>query len=231
MQRKIQPELLDVLPPDDPRAMRSRRDLRRVNAWMRNSAIAANALASSANGNQPRSILDLGAGDGSFLLRVAQRLAPTWSEINARLLDRQDVISPETLSGFQSLHWTARATVAEVSDWLEHRQADSEEAVIANLFLHHFSEPQISLMFRELARTARLFVAVEPHRGNWPLFCTHLLWLIGCNTVTEHDAAVSVRAGFAGHELSVLWPQSDEWILEERRAGLFSHLFVARRKS
>ena len=41
MNRIVQPELLDELPPDDPRAMRSRRDLRRINAWMRNHAIMA----------------------------------------------------------------------------------------------------------------------------------------------------------------------------------------------
>ena len=41
MKRIVQPELLDALPPDDPRAVRSRRDLRRVNAWMRNHTIMA----------------------------------------------------------------------------------------------------------------------------------------------------------------------------------------------
>jgi hypothetical protein len=47
--------------------------------------------------------------------------------------------------------------------------------------------------------------------------------------VTRHDAVLSVRAGFAGRELSALWPSADGWKLEERRAGLFSHLFVAHR--
>jgi hypothetical protein len=42
-------------------------------------------------------------------------------------------------------------------------------------------------------------------------FVTHiparkLLWLIGCNAVTRHDAAVSMRAGFIRQELSALWP-------------------------
>ncbi len=45
MNRIVKPELLDELPPADPRAVRSRRDLRRVNAWMRNHAIMARALA------------------------------------------------------------------------------------------------------------------------------------------------------------------------------------------
>ena len=75
MKRIVQPELLDTLPPDDPRAVRSRRDLRRLNAWMRNHAIMANALQTAANGQAPKQIIELGAGDGDFLLRVAQRLS------------------------------------------------------------------------------------------------------------------------------------------------------------
>jgi hypothetical protein len=47
--------------------------------------------------------------------------------------------------------------------------------------------------------------------------------------VTRHDAEASVRAGFCGRELSELWPKSDAWVLTERAAWPFSHLFVARR--
>jgi hypothetical protein len=54
--------------------------------------------------------------------------------------------------------------------------------------------------------------------------------MLGCNAVTCHDATVSVRAGFSGRDLSVLWPPSADWELSESRAGLFSHLLVARRK-
>jgi hypothetical protein len=40
---------------------------------------------------------------------------------------------------------------------------------------------------------------------------------------------LSVRAGFSGNELSALWPADGGWQLTERRAGHFSHLFIARR--
>ena len=74
VKRIVQPELLDTLPPDDPRAVRSRRDLRRVNGWMRNHAIMADALKNALNGRAPGQITELGAGDGNFLLRVAQKI-------------------------------------------------------------------------------------------------------------------------------------------------------------
>ena len=56
MKRIIEPELLDTLPPDDPRAVRSRRDLRRVNAWMRNHAIMIRALQAGLNDPAPKQI-------------------------------------------------------------------------------------------------------------------------------------------------------------------------------
>jgi hypothetical protein len=72
----VQRELLDTLPFDNARAVRSRRDLRRVNGWMRNHAIMAGALKNNLNGLAPKQITELGAGDGDFLLHVAQRLGP-----------------------------------------------------------------------------------------------------------------------------------------------------------
>jgi hypothetical protein len=57
-----------------------------------------------------------------------------------------------------------------------------------------------------------------------------MLGAIGCNDVTRHDAVASVRAGFRDGQLSALWP-AGPWKLTERGAGLFSHLFVARRMS
>ena len=58
--RVVRPEWLDSLPPDDPRAGRSRRDLRRINAWMQQAGIMAGVLASHCR-QAPRTILDLGA--------------------------------------------------------------------------------------------------------------------------------------------------------------------------
>ena len=71
--------------------------------------------------------------------------------------------------------------------------------------------------------------ACEPRRSRFALRASRLLGLIGCNDVTRHDAAASVRAGFAGRELSALWPDEAGWQIDERPAAPFSHLFVARR--
>ena len=104
MKRIVEPELLDELPPGDPRAVRSRRDLRRVNAWMRNHSIMAGALRNHLKGQMPEQIIELGAGDGDFLLQVAKNWARRPNVI-AMLLDRQQIVSPQTVASFASLGW------------------------------------------------------------------------------------------------------------------------------
>lgn len=223
----VEPEWLDELPPGNPRAARSRRDLCRVNAWMRHHAIMAGALRNHLAGDGRRQIIELGAGDGNFLLRVAQRISPGHAGMNVALLDRQAIVGAPTLNSFASLGWRAETVVADVFDWLQTNSP--ADIVTANLFLHHFSNERLVELFRLLAGRAHLLIALEPRRAGWPLFCSRLLRAIGCNAVTRHDAAVSVRAGFSGTELSALWPDQSNWRLTERRAGWFSHLFIAQR--
>jgi len=236
VKRIVQPELLDTLPPGDPRATRSRQDLRRVNGWMRHHDIMAEVLQNTLNHHAPGQITELGAGDGNFLLRVAQkiRMGQTSSRsasfnVQATLLDRQKIVTPERLAGFAAMGWRAEAVVTDVFDWPQTSGGDG--VVIANLFLHHFKGAPLAKLFRLISQRTKLFIAVEPRRTPWTLFCSRLLWAIGCNAVTRHDAVVSVRAGFSGHELSAFWPGQQNWQLTEQHAGAFSHIFIARKIS
>ncbi|MEI6193691.1 MAG: class I SAM-dependent methyltransferase [Verrucomicrobiota bacterium] len=229
MNRIVKPELLDTLPPDDPRAVRSRRDLRRVNGWMRNHSIMGDALRNQFENRSPREITELGAGDGDFLLRVAQKLSPQWPNVKLALLDLQRNVSAETLAAFAAQGLPAEVVVADVFAWPQ--TTGRSEIVIANLFLHHFEDARLAGLLRQIAGRATVFVALEPRRALWPLFSSRLLWAIGCNAVTRHDAVVSVRAGFTGRELSALWPDKQNWHLTERPAGAFSHLFIAQKRA
>jgi len=229
MTRLVEPEWLDELPPDDPDAIRSRRDLCRVNAWMRHHDIMADALQKNLNGGPAEQIVELGAGDGDFLLRVAKKITVHYPKVNLTLLDRRQIVRPHTLSGFESLGWHAEAVAADVFEWSQN--GNPADVIVANLFLHHFYDISLAGLFGAIAGRARLFIALEPRRAFWPLFCSRLIWAIGCGPVTQHDAVLSVRAGFDGDELSQLWPPDQGWQLTERPAGLFSHLFIARRVS
>jgi Methyltransferase domain len=225
--RRLEPEWLDHLPADDPRAMRSRRDLTRVNRFMGNAGRMAAALVKHAP-SAPRTIVDLGAGDGQFMLAVARRLAPRWSGVTVVLLDQQNIVSLATRAGFAKLGWRVEPTSADVFSFLA--QARAADIVTANLFLHHFVDEQLTRLFAQVARMATLMVACEPRRSKLVIEASRLLWLAGCNDVSVHDAVVSARAGFSGRELSALWPRDPPWQLQEHAVGLFSHRFIARRQ-
>ena len=225
--RRIEPEWLDEFPAEDSRAMRSRRDLRRVNAMMGNAIIVARELGRSYRGGPPRLIAEIGAGDGTFMLRLAERASTRWQDVNVVLLDRQDIVGAATLHGFVRLGWRAKSVTADVFEWLAQPADQVYDVIIANLFLHHFDAARLTILLSLLAQRARMFIACEPRRSGLSLVGSRLLGLIGCNDVSRHDAVVSVRAGFDGKELSALWSARRAWKLQERANGVFSHCFVA----
>jgi hypothetical protein len=228
--RHLQPEWLDRLPAGDPRAIRSRRDLGRLNAWMMQPGIMSAALLAAGAHARPRMMIELGAGDGTFPLRVAQRLAPHWPDTKVIMVDRVDVVGPATRAAFAALGWTVETVVADVFDFLNRVRLEAD-VIAANLFLHHFSQGELARLLEGAARIAPLFVACEPRRTPLARLGSRLVRIIGCNEVTRHDAVISVGAGFNGNELSALWPSQRHWQLREYRAGLFTHCFVARRTS
>ncbi|MDB5729017.1 MAG: hypothetical protein JWQ00_2222 [Noviherbaspirillum sp.] len=228
--RQLAPETLDGLAEDDPRAIGSRRDLRRINRIMGAAGIIADAIGPL--DRAPRRILELGAGDGSLMLRLAKRFALAWPRAHLSLLDRQNLIGDGTRRAFNELGWTVEVVRSEVGAWAAQLSGEKWDLCIANLFIHHFDQAQIAALFGALGAHTDRFVACEPRRARLPLFASRLVGLIGANAVTREDAVLSVKAGFRDRELSALWPDARaEWQLEEAAAGLFSHRFVAVRRS
>ena len=93
MERVVKPELLDSLPANDPGAVGSRRDLQRLHKWMGHTRLMEGALRSIMNGEQPRRIVDLGAGDGEFTLRLARQLVPRWRDVCVTMVDQQEIVA------------------------------------------------------------------------------------------------------------------------------------------
>jgi SAM-dependent methyltransferase len=230
MQRAVKPELLDRLPADDRRAIQSRADLQKVNAWMGHARIMSRMLERALGGDGPQSIVDLGSGDGTLLLKIARRMAPAWKPSRVVLVDRQPVVTSATRAAFEALSWRVDVAQMDVFGWLHRSKTERFDVTIANLFLHHFEQPELSLLLREVAaQTRRVFLACEPSRRWRALAAIPLLRVIGCNDVTLHDGRISVQAGFLDKELSEAWDGGGRWRLEERHAGAFTHCFLAER--
>ncbi len=237
--RVVGAETLDGLAEDDPSAMRSRRDLQRVHRIMGTRSILLRALRSwplPRSGSAPLRVLELGAGDGSLMLRVARELAPAWSRVELTLLDRQALVAPGTVRQYARLGWTATCTRMDVLDWVARParapgMGDSGpcwDVIVANLFLHHFKGRPLAELLQAVAARCNHFLACEPRRSRLALVGSHLIGALGANSVTRGDAVLSVHAGFRGRELGALWPQGEaSWKLQEGPAGWFSHCLCA----
>lgn len=228
--RNVQPETLDHLAENDPRAIRSRADLRRINRVMGTRGIVLRALRRAIP--TPHRIIELGAGDGTLMLGLATQLAAQWPAVQLTLLDRQNLVATQTIDALRGLGWQVEILTVDVLAWLaQPATRQCYDLAMANLFVHHFDHLQLTPLLAAIAARADALFVCEPRRAWLPLLGSHLVGLIGANAVTREDAVLSVRAGFAGNELSTLWPSEHRsWRLKEYAAGLFSHCFLATRQ-
>jgi SAM-dependent methyltransferase len=226
--RSVVPELLDELSPTDPRACRSRRDLRRVHRAMGSLRILKDAIERLRLAKRPQRVLELGAGDGSLMLRLAQAINPPWRAVSLTLLDRHDLVSARTREAYQALGWQLTVLREDALDWAVARTAERIDLCITTLFLHHFDTNTLPVILRGIALNADAFVACEPRRDRLAGVGSKLIGLLGVNAVTREDAVKSVAAGFRAQELTAFWPNiSQPWMCEEYAALPFTHCFTA----
>ncbi|HWJ34882.1 MAG TPA: class I SAM-dependent methyltransferase [Steroidobacteraceae bacterium] len=226
--RCVLPEALDNLAADDPRGMRSRRDLQRVHRAMRSVAILLQAVARLRLGAPPVRILELGAGDGTLLLRFARALRPRWSGVELTLLDRHELVSDQTRKDYRDLGWRVTPMRADALEWAAEPRHGHYDLCFANLFLHHFDPAALAALLRAVAAATDAFVACEPRRSGFSRVGSRLVALLGANEITRDDAVKSVAAGFTGLELSLAWGRGgSDWRVEEFLAPPFTHCFAA----
>ena len=226
--RVVLPEILDTLDPSDVRARRARRDLRRVHVVMRTVSILRRALKRVSLAAKPCQILELGGGDGSLLLRLARSIRPRWTNVTLTLLDRHDIVGPQTLKLYDALDWRVKVVQQDVMEWALQSRPEHYDLAIASLFLHHFDDAILAVLLSAVAARCDAFVACEPRRGVMAALGSSMIGVLGTSQVTREDAVTSVAAGFTRRELTALWPDDvGRWSTEEFTALPFTHCFTA----
>ena len=227
--RLVQEEILDHLPGDDPEAVVSRSDLRLLNRIMRHANPMARLIRSEINGRDEISVVDIGCGDGTFSEQWVTRIHEDRVRKSLIFIDRIHCLSSRVGETLQSAGWRYEVKIGNAESLLLEMEPSPDRIVIANLFLHHFEEDDLRSLLESVSSRASAFICIEPRRSRFSLGSSRLIGALGCNRVTRHDAVVSVRAGFRGREISLLWPESKDWMTIEKPVGLFSHLFYARK--
>lgn len=177
--RKLTPEILDSIPHDDPGAIRSRRDLARINRFMGNSTWILRSLPAS-----PSHIAEIGAGDGLLLRKIAK--AHPNSQIRAYDLAPRPPALPAAID------WIC-------GDLFTQPLPPPGGVLIANLFLHHFTDEQLGRLSHWISGFQTI-ITCEPFRARFPLFMGKLAHPF-IHPITRHDMHVSIEAGFLPGEL------------------------------
>ena len=176
----------------------------------------------------PRRILELGAGDGSLLLRLARTLEPRWIGVEVTLLDRHDLVTEATRRAYRELDWIVTVIGTDALVWAGEPVAEHYDLCITTLFLHHFDSVRLSALLSATATRTDAFVCGEPRRDFLGRVASACVGIIGANRITREDAVTSVAAGFRGQELSAHWARAaGDWSVSEFRALPFMHCFTA----
>jgi hypothetical protein len=197
LERVIIPEILDSLNPADPRAIRSRRDLRLIDLYLGNSRWIVRQLKRQTPASAR--IIEIGAGEGD-LCRKVQTSLPSSAVTGLDLIQR-----PASLPS--DIQWIG-------GDFFQTLPNIDADACVGSLILHHFSNEALHELGVRL-QSFRNLTFCEPLRSRLPLFLSKLSAAF-MSEVTRHDMPASIRAGFRPGELpALLGLDSKKWSVRE----------------
>ena len=200
MNRSVQDEWLDEMDANDPAAVRSRRDLRLINAMMGGERWIMKQLRDHLNITH---CIEIGAGEGG----LSGRIKAVFPDMKVSALDR--IERPNGLS--EEVEWFQ----SDVFDIENVVKLDDSVVVVANLFVHHFDQ-DLERLFTIL-KEAGIILLAEPYRSKGAKFLGKLIYPM-INHVTKHDMMISIEAGFVEGELTSLL--GDQWVCEEKKSLL-----------
>ncbi len=186
--RATEPESLDLGVPEA-EAIKSLRDLRRVNRWLggRGSLLAAIAPFLPDGGR----LLDVGCGSADLPAEVVARSGGRVVAVGVDL----------KLVHLRQAPRSIRRTVADVRALSFAPR--SFDVVTASLFLHHFDGAEVARVLAQLFRLARRALVVNDlHRAHVPwIFARAVFPFAFESQVSVEDGLLSIRRAFRPHEL------------------------------
>jgi ubiquinone/menaquinone biosynthesis C-methylase UbiE len=186
--RATDPESLDLGVPET-EAIKSLRDLQRVNRWLggRRSLLAAIQPFLAEGGR----ILDVGCGSADLpaevVARGSGRVVAVGVDVKLLHLQQAPATVLRTMADVRALPFPPR----------------SFDVVTASLFLHHFDGPEVAQVLASLFRLARRALIVNDlHRALVPwLFARSVFPFVFESQVSVEDGLLSIRRAFRPHEL------------------------------
>jgi len=182
--RSLEAEIMDQ--PDQPAeiARKFHRDLKLIHALMGNWRVPVERLK---QGDRPRSVIDIGCGDGALLNYLRRELG--LSEVTGVDLKPPDGSVP----GVPVMALDATLDPLPRAD-----------AAVCVMVLHHLTDQQLTALLRNAARSVNRLVCVDPVRHWLPMALYTALLCPLLSRVGRADGKQSIRRAFRPEELQKL---------------------------
>ncbi len=138
-----------------------------------------------------RSVMDIGCGDGALLRYLREKLA--LAEVTGVDLKPPECVQPDI-----------PIVVADATSDLLPRA----DAAICVMMLHHLTDQQVVALIRNVGRSVKRFVCLDPVRHWFPLALYTVFLCPVLSRVGAHDGRLSIRRSFRPEELKRLVEQA-----------------------
>jgi SAM-dependent methyltransferase len=190
---------------------RNLQELEIINHWLGGYRVVTDALArvllAAGPASQPLTLADLGCGGGDTLRVMARWAKKKKIPLHLEGLDANAFMvayATARCQAFPDIH------IRQENIFSPSFQSRQFDVLVCSLFCHHFTDPELAAMLRQLHRQTRAALIINDlHRH--PLAYYFIKWvtrLLPCSYLVRHDAPVSVLRAFKRADLEKLLHQA-----------------------
>lgn len=195
-------ELMDDLTSSGAVIDQTLKELEFINTWLGGNAVTTEGIKRllREKSDSPLQIADLGCGGGDMLKLLAEKFRRKNRKTTFTGIDANPNIvkfARFNTASFPEIQYQAQNIL---SDDFKSQQYD---IILATLFLHHFTTPQLIDIFSSLKKQAKIGIVINDLHRHWLAYYSIkiLTKLFSRSVMVKYDAPLSVLRGFKRKEL------------------------------
>lgn len=201
--RSNQREIMDDFSLQGRELERTLKDLDKVNRWLGGNKITLEGwevVLNSACYLQPVKILDVGCGNGSLLKEVAQYGRQKGIKMQLLGIDANEnaiKLAKENTSDYPEI------TFKSMDIFSEEFMNQKVDIILCTLTLHHFTDPEITLLLKNFVRKAQMGIVINDlHRSRLAYYLFQAFCAVFIdNEIARKDGLTSISRSFKKGEL------------------------------
>ena len=208
--RAYEEELMDDLTAGGPVIPQTLRELETINKWLGGNYVTIDGIVKLIRRKSPQKLViaDLGCGGGDIIKLVARWAASKKLDVELVGFDANPYIidyARENCKDFDNISFEVQDIFSD-----EFRQREFD-IILCTLFTHHFTEEQLTEIFRQFKSQAKVGVVINDLHRHWFAFHSiHILTsLFSKSEMVKNDASLSVLRSFKRSELVQLMKDAE----------------------